>query len=38
MDNNEQFINLEKKFQQELEAQKRFYESENVVLKSKFEF
>ena len=38
MDNNEQFINLEKKFQQELEAQKRFYESENIVLKSKFEY
>ena len=38
MDNNEQFVNLEKKFQQELEAQKRFYESENIVLKSKFEY
>ena len=39
MDNcDEQIIKLEKKFQQELEAQKRFYESENTLLKSKFEY
>lgn len=39
MDNyEEQFINLEKKFQQEFEAQKHFYESEISLLKSKYEY
>lgn len=39
MDNyEEQFINLEKKFQQEFEAQKQFYESEISLLKSKYEY
>ncbi len=39
MDNHEeQFINLEKKFQQEFEAQKHFYESEISLLKSKYEY
>ncbi len=34
----EQFINLEKEYQRDLEAQKRFYESEIEFLKSKFEY
>ena len=34
----EQFVKLEKEFQQELALQKRFYESEIEFLKSKFEY
>lgn len=34
----EQFIKLEKQFQQEIETQKRFYESEIALYKSKFEY
>ncbi len=39
MENNyEQYIKLEKKFQEELHAQKRYYESELELLKSKTEY
>ena len=34
----EQIIKLEKNFQQEFETQKRFYESENTLLKSKYAY
>lgn len=36
--NEEQLIKLEKEFQQEIATQKRFYESEIELLKSKFEY
>ncbi|MBQ9245019.1 glycosyltransferase [bacterium] len=38
MGNEEQLINMEKQYQQDIEAQKRFYESEIGLLKSKFEY
>ena len=39
MSNNEElYYNLERQFQESLEAQKRFYESELELLKSKFEY
>ena len=39
MENNyEQYIKLEKKFQEELNTQKRYYESELELLKSKIEY
>lgn len=39
MSNNEElYYNLERQFQESLDAQKRFYESELALLKSKFEF
>ena len=34
----EQFVKLEKEFQQEIALQKRFYESEIELLKSRFEY
>lgn len=39
MSNNEElYYNLERQFQESLESQKRFYESELALLRSKFEF
>jgi len=37
-DNEEQYISLEKEYQQNLASQQRFYESEIKLLKSKFEY